>query len=127
MLAVCLSAVGCVSVPAGYTDSNAAAVSRVADAAATVIYTTTAPTPATAILASAGHAGAAQYWADAATDKQDRIRKALAVELRTAQLQDATVRDWAALATAIRSTLKVSANDSDQCLGLLLAAIRLPK
>ena len=115
----------CQSLPDGWKDSNAVNLDRVAVVAAETVYCEPAsPDPAVQNLGWIGSAGEAQYKMDSAIEKQERVRRAAREMMRAAKTTG--LSDWGALAASIRETCAVAANDADQVLGLLLAAIRTP-
>ena len=94
----------------------------------------TITTPPAPVIAAVGQAGAAQYWADAASPqrpwaaggKQDALRDA-----ERAMGQQARANGYkndAAFAADVRATLGVTGTDAEVITGLLTAAIRaVPK
>lgn len=118
---------GCVSLPDGWAESNADHVKAVSVSATENVYGTLAlldePVPT---LATAGRAGAAQYWADSEREKQERMKRAVKAELRSAKHATPPIKNWKQLADAVRSVCKAAGNDADQILGLLLPPVTAP-
>lgn len=114
---MCTPIAGCQSAPDGYRQSLAANVETVAQVAFAELYTKgPVLTDNLAALRDAGRDGAAQYIADTQAGVEKQIRILTAVNAIIKRLPNA--------AAEMRGAFALNANDADQVLGLLLAAIR---
>lgn len=129
LFALALSAAGCSTLPKGWTESNPDAWDAVAVAVCERVYapdaSTLAPVPT---LAATGRTGAITYQAMRETKIDKGLCAAAAVkamELRAKTLP-APLVGYEEIAAAVLEVCAVPANDADQCLGLMVGAIRSP-
>lgn len=119
---------GCLSLPAGWSESNADQLEAVAQAAAP-LWVSPQTDPELGCLRNAGNLGAAVYTESGRLDadgthKEVRLRAAIRAMDEYATTIYPNILAGRNLAALIRVRLGVAANDADQLLGVLLAAIR---
>lgn len=124
---IACASIGCAHLPAGYAQSNADNVAKIATAACEAVYGPGAATIAPASdLASCGRAGAAQYRAVIKdVPKQEAMRGGVRAMLVCAKSLTPPL-DYAGMAEAMRTVCGQIGSDADQLFGLLLAGLRQP-